>query len=91
MFSGGNLNLEKSPIATRKDEYSPNHNLFINAYFGKLFLGYLTRGAMNKTHVLFFRYSLWFCHKIHLNISVVILQQRGMNLQQLEQTYNNRK
>ena len=29
---------------------------------------------MNKTHILVFRFYTWFCHKIHLNILVVILQ-----------------
>ena len=43
-------------------------------YFGKQFLGYLTGGAMNKTHILVFPYSTWFDHKIHLNIPIVILQ-----------------
>ena len=65
---------KNSLVATGTKEYSPNHNFLINVYFGKLFLGYLTRGAMNKTHILVFRYSTWFCHKIHLNIPVVILQ-----------------
>ena len=37
-------------------------------------MGYLTRGAMNKTHILFFQYSMWFDYKIHLIIRVVILQ-----------------
>ena len=63
-----------SPVATGTEEYSPHHNFFINAYFRKLFLGYLTRGSMNKTHILFFQYSTWFDYKIHLNIPIVILQ-----------------
>ena len=63
-----------SLVATGTEEYSPNHNFFINAYFGKLFMGYLTGGAMNKTHILVFQYSTWFDHKIHLDIPIVILQ-----------------
>ena len=68
---------KNSAVAARIEEYSPNHNFLINAYFGKLFLGYLTGGAMNKTHILVFQYSTWFDHKIHLNIYVVILQHRN--------------
>ena len=64
---------KNNPVATGTEEYSPNYNSFINACHGKLFLGYLTGGAMNKTHILVFRYSMWFCHKIHLNIPIVIL------------------
>ena len=74
MSSGGNPNLKTQSIAARTKEYSPSHNFFINAYFGKIFVGYLTGGSMNKTHILVFRYSMWFDHKIHLNIPVVILQ-----------------
>ena len=66
-----------SPVAARTKEYSPNHNFFINAYFGKLFLGYLIACAMNKTHILFFQYSLWFDQKIYLKIHVVILQEQS--------------
>ena len=29
---------------------------------------------MNKTHILVFKYSMFFYHKIHLNIPIVILQ-----------------
>jgi hypothetical protein len=29
---------------------------------------------MNKNYILGFRYSMWFDHKIHLNIPVVILE-----------------
>lgn len=63
-----------SPIVTGTQEYSSNHNSFIRAYFGKLFMGYLIGGSMNKTHILFFKYSTWFDNKIHLNIHVLILQ-----------------
>ena len=45
---------KNSLVAAGTKEYSPNHNFFINAYFGKLFLGYLTGGAMNKNHILDF-------------------------------------
>jgi hypothetical protein len=45
---------KNSLVAARIEEYSPNHNFFINVYSGKLFLGYLTGGAMNITHILFF-------------------------------------
>ena len=55
-------------------EYSPNHNFLINTYFGKLFLGYLTGGAMRKTHILVFLYSTWIDNKIYLSIPIVILQ-----------------
>ena len=65
---------KNSPIATGTEEYSPSHKSFINVYLGKLFLGYLTVGAMNKTHILFFQYSTWFDQKMHLNIPIVILQ-----------------
>ena len=65
---------KNSLVVVGIEEYSPNHNFLIIAYFGKLFLSYLTRGAMNKTHILFFQYSTWFDHKIHLNIPIVILQ-----------------
>ena len=41
-------------VAAGTEEYSPNHNFLINMYFGKVFLVYLTEGAMNKTHILFF-------------------------------------
>ena len=74
MSSGGNPNMETQSVAAGIEEYSPNHNFFIDAYFRKLFVGYLTGGAMNKTHILFFQYFTWFDHKVHLNIRVVILQ-----------------
>ena len=45
---------KNSLVAAGTKKYSPNHNFFINAYFRKLFMGYLTGGAMNKTHILFF-------------------------------------
>ena len=48
---------KNSPVAAGTEEYSPNHNAFINVYLGKLFLDYLTGGSMNKTHILVFRYS----------------------------------
>ena len=50
MSSGGNPYLETQSVAAGIEEYSPNHNFFINVYFGKIFMGYLTGGAMNKTH-----------------------------------------
>ena len=62
------------PVATGTLEYSPNHKLFILAYFGIIFLSHLIGGAMNKTHILVFQYSTWIDHKIHLKIHVVILQ-----------------
>ena len=54
---------KNSPVAAGIEEYSPNHNFIINEYFGKLFMGYLTGGDMNKTHILVFKYSTWFDHK----------------------------
>ena len=66
-----------SPVAAGTEEYFPNHNFFINEYFGKKILGYLTRGSMNKTHILFFQYSLWVDHKIYSNIPIVIVQRKS--------------
>ena len=37
-------------------------------------MGDLTMGAMKKTHILVCHYSRCFDHKIHLNITIVILQ-----------------
>ena len=73
MSSGGNPNLETQSVAAGTKEYSPNHNFFTNTYFGKLFMGYLIGGALNKTHILFFQYSSRFDHKIYSNIPIVIL------------------
>ena len=59
---------KNSLVAAGTKEYSPNHNSFINVYLGKLFIGYLTAGAMNKTHILVFKYSMWFCQRLNGSI-----------------------